>query len=166
MPEPAHPAAAGVPRSEAPRPDAPCGRRFPEELLSGFLDGVLTQSDQQRVRLHLEDCPSCRAQVAELAGLREAALTTRFVLPADDQWDERPRTGWSRLARRTGFTLLVLWFLAVAAAGLWGLATGPASVLEKVMVLGGLAAAALLFASVLADRLRTLPGDRYRGVQK
>ena len=148
MPETAPgPVPRPVPRPEATGLAAAAGgRRFPEELLSGFLDGMLTQADEQRVRLHLEDCPSCRAQLAELAALREAALTTRFALPADDQWDERPRTGWSLLTRRTGFVLLIAWFLAVAAAGLWGLATGPGSVFEKVMVLGGLGAAALLFA--------------------
>jgi anti-sigma factor RsiW len=147
-------------------PAAPCGRRFPEEQLTGYLDGVLTQSDEQRVRLHLEDCPSCRAQLAELAALREAALSTRFSVPADDQWDERPRTALGLAARRTGFVLLALWLLAVSAVGLWGLASGPETALEKTLVFGGLAAAALLFVSVLSDRLRTLPGDRYRGVQK
>ena len=40
----------------------PCGRTFDGALLSGFLDGALTQADEQRVRVHLEDCETCRAQ--------------------------------------------------------------------------------------------------------
>ena len=86
---------------------APCGRRFSEELLSGYLDGALTQGEDQRVRLHLEDCAACRALYAELRTMRETTMKTRFVLPADDQWDERPRSSLSRLFRGTGWTLTV-----------------------------------------------------------
>ena len=104
---------------------APCGRRFSEELLSGYLDGALTQGEDQRVRLHLEDCAACRALYAELTTMRETTMKTRFVLPADDQWDERPRGSLSRLFRGTGWTLTVGWLVALALFAAWQLATGP-----------------------------------------
>lgn len=143
-----------------------CGRSFPEELISGYLDGALTQTDEQRVRLHLEDCSACRALYDELASLRETTMKTRFVLPADDQWDERPRGAVSRIFRGTGWVLTVAWLVAVAAFAAWQLATGPANALEKLTVFAGVAAVAVLFLSVLIDRLRALPGDRYRRVDK
>jgi anti-sigma factor RsiW len=145
---------------------APCGRRFSEELLSGYLDGALTQGEEQRVRLHLEDCPACRALYTELTTLRETTMKTRFVLPADDQWDERPRSSLSRLFRGTGWTLTVGWLVALALFTAWQLATGPESALEKLAIFGGVSAVAVLFLSVLIDRLRVLPGDRYRRVKK
>jgi len=148
------------------RPAASCGRRFDEELLSGYLDGALTQGERQRVRLHLEDCPACRAELAEMTDLREAAMSTRFALPADDQWNEAPRGAVSRLSRGTGWLLVVVWIVAVAGFALWELATGPASLVEKLLVFAGLSGAALLFVSVLVDRLRTWPVDRYRRVPK
>jgi predicted anti-sigma-YlaC factor YlaD len=145
---------------------APCGRRFPEELLSGYLDGALTQSEDQRVRLHLEDCAACRVLYDELKTLRETTMKTRFVLPADDQWDERPRSALSRLFRGTGWTLTVGWLVAVALFAAWQLATGPESAVEKLAIFAGVSAVAVLFLSVLIDRLRVLPGDRYRRVKK
>jgi predicted anti-sigma-YlaC factor YlaD len=153
-------------RSAAEEPAAPCGRRFPEELLSGYLDDALTQGEEQRVRLHLEDCAACRALFAELRGMRETTMKTRFVLPADDQWDERPRGSLSRLFRGTGWSLTVAWIAAVALYALWQLAAGPEGALEKLTVFAGLAAVGVLFLSILIDRIRALPGDRYRRVKK
>jgi len=162
MPDPSR----STPRPPAPSTPAPCGRRFAEELLSGYLDGALTQGDAQRVRLHLEDCSECRARVHEMSDLREVTMSTRFEVPADDQWDERPRGALSRASRGLGWVLLVAWAVAVAGFALWQLATGPEGLLEKTLVFGGASGAVLLFLSILADRLRTLAGDRYRGVSK
>ena len=145
---------------------APCGRRFAEELLSGYLDRALTQGDEQRVRLHLEDCPECRTRVREMSDLREITMSTRFEVPADDQWDERPRGGVSRWSRGLGWLLLIVWIVAVAGFAFWQVATGPESLLVKTLVFGGVSGVVLLFLSILVDRLRTLPGDRYRGVSK
>ena len=53
-----------------------CGRNFDEALLTGYLDRVLTQSDEQRVRVHLEDCATCRAAVDDMKRLREVTMST------------------------------------------------------------------------------------------
>ena len=63
-----------------------CGRTFDDALLSGYLDHALTQADEQRVRIHLEDCATCRMQMAQLAQLREVTMSTEFNVPSDDQW--------------------------------------------------------------------------------
>lgn len=65
---------------------------FPEELLSGYLDGALTQQEEQRVSLHVEGSPQARALLAELAALRQASRTTDFEPVEDRQWCEAPRT--------------------------------------------------------------------------
>ncbi len=145
---------------------AACGRRFPEELLSGYLDRALTQGEEQRVEVHLEDCAACRGLLAELTAMRETAMTTEFMVPADDQWDERPRGRLSLALRGGGWLLVVAWVLAVAGFAAWEVATSPAGPLVKLFVFGGATGAALLFFSVLIDRLRALPIDRYRRVQK
>jgi hypothetical protein len=152
-------------RPESP-PPAPCGRRFPEELLSGYLDRALTQGEEQRVRVHVEDCAACRTLLAELTALRETAMTTEFPLPPDDQWDERPRGGLSFALRGGGWLIVIAWILAVAGFAAWEVATGQHSLLVKLFVFGGASGAALLFCSALVDRLRALPGDRYRRVEK
>jgi anti-sigma factor RsiW len=145
---------------------APCGRRFPEELLSGYLDRALTQGERQRVRVHLEDCAACRELLGELAALRETAMTTEFLIPADDQWDERPRGGLSRVLRGGGWLVVIGWLTAISGFAAWQIATAPESLFEKLLIFGGASGGALLFLSVLVDRLRALPGDRYRRVEK
>ncbi len=90
-----------------------CPRAFDETLISGHLDGELTQAAEQRVSVHLEDCAQCRGLLVELQTMREATMSTEFSRPADDQWDERPRTAASFLARGTGWVLAVVWLIAV-----------------------------------------------------
>lgn len=143
-----------------------CPRAFDETLISGHLDGELTQASAQKVRLHLEDCAACRALLEDLRTMREATMSTEFAKPSDDQWDERPRSGLSLLARRTGWTLAGLWLAAVAVFGLWHLWQSSADLVERLLAFGGLSALALLFASVLLDRIASARTDPYREVQK
>lgn len=152
-------------RLQAPA-SAPCGRRFPEELLSGYLDRALTQGERQRVRVHLEDCAACRDLLAELTALRETAMTTEFLIPSDDQWDERPRGALSRVLHGGGWLIVSAWLVAIGGFAAWQVATAPESLLEKLLIFGGASGGALLFLSALVDRLRALPGDRYRRVEK
>ena len=143
-----------------------CGRSFDESLLTGYLDGVLTQADDQRVRLHLEECAGCRRLIDEMRETREATMSTRFELPSDDQWNEAPRGLVSRLSFGLGWLVLLVW-----AVGMLGLLVGhlwsnEMPLIEKLLLFGGLSGAALLFLSVLVDRLKTLRNDPYRRVQK
>jgi anti-sigma factor RsiW len=143
-----------------------CQLPFEENLLSGYIDGVLSQADEQRVRLHLEDCPSCSAQIEEMKQLREATMTTAFTVPPDDQWDEHPRGNASRLSFGLGWTFLLIWLVGVAGFALGALWSGPGSLIEKLLVFAGLTGIALLFLSALIDRLKSLGSDRYRRIDK
>ena len=143
-----------------------CPTSFDESLISGHLDGELTQAAAQRVQLHLEECRHCRNVFAELQMMREAALSTRFVEPSDDQWDERPRGFSSRYSRSLGWLLIVLWLIIIAGYALWAVWQSPEGLFEKLLVFGGLAAFGLLFLSVLIDRITSARSDRYREVEK
>jgi anti-sigma factor RsiW len=143
-----------------------CGRSFDEALLTGYLDGVLTQANDQRVRLHLESCTDCRRLIDEMRETREATMTTRFELPADDQWNEAPRGLASRLSFGLGWSLLLIW-----AVGMLGLVVGhlwseALPLTEKLLLFGGLSGGALLLLSVLIDRLKTMRNDPYRRVER
>ena len=145
---------------------APCPDRFEQTLLTGYLDRELTQVDAQRVRIHLEDCAACRDAYEELMKLREATMTTRLDAPDDLQWNERPRGLFSGLSRGFGWLVVIVWAVGTTGYGLWQLATGPENLADKLMVFGGLLGLALLFLSILVDRLRVARTDRYREVQK
>ena len=140
--------------------------RFDEALISGYLDGELTQSEAQRVRLHLEDCAECHRLADELGRIREATMTTDFPVPDDRQWDETPVSGLSALFRNLGWTVMLLWIGGLAAYGIWQLATHPENLMEGLLVFGVWFGVGLVFLSVLIDRIKSIKTDRYRRVQK
>jgi Putative zinc-finger len=143
-----------------------CGRRFDEALLSGFVDRVLTQADEQSVRVHVEDCAVCRREVEEMSRLKEVTMSSQFKMPADHQWSEAPRGGTSRLAFGVGWSLIVVWLAGVTGFGLWEFWTSDGPILGKLIAVAVPSGIVLLFLSVLIDRLKAMRTDRYRRVQK
>ena len=101
-----------------------CQGPFEESLLSGYVDGELTQAQNQKVRLHLEDCPGCRGLVDDLRQIREAAMTTHFPVPTDEEWQEAPRSPGSLWIRRAGWLLVIVWTLGAAWLAIQGFIEG------------------------------------------
>ena len=65
-----------------------------------------------------------------------------------------------------GVGVALLWAVVVGSYALWQLLTGPEGLGVKLMVVGGGGAVALLFLSVLLDRLHHARSDRYREVER
>jgi anti-sigma factor RsiW len=143
-----------------------CRDQLDEELISGYLDNELSQGFAQRVRIHLEDCSECRDLYKGLKELREVSMTTRFAEPTDKQWDEGPQSMASAGTRGLGWTMLITWLIITICFGLWQLWQAPQSVMERLLIFGGLSAVALLFISVLIDRIKSARSDPYREVQR
>ena len=143
-----------------------CPCAFDETLISGHLDGELTQAAQQKVRVHLEDCRHCRALLDDLQALRTTTMSTVFSTPGDDQWDEGPRGTASLLARGTGWIVGVLWAITFALYASWQFWQSSANIWERLFVFGGLTAVGLIFISVLIDRIKAAKSDPYAEVEK
>ena len=144
----------------------PCGRTFDEALLSGYVDRALVQRDGQRVRVHLERCAACRAVVEDLRAVREATMSTKFETPRDDEWPETPRTGPSRLLAGVGWPLVAAWGALLAGYALWGTWRETENLVERLLLVGGVAGFALLFFGALLDRLKAAKTDPYREVHE
>lgn len=143
-----------------------CQPGFDETLLSGYVDSELTQSDSQKVRLHLEECQQCRTLMEDLLEMREAALTTPFPIPPDGEWQEGPRAAGSRWLRRAGWLLVVVWIVGAGGLAIRTFVEGGGPWFEKLLVLSLIGGATLLLVSVLLDRLKALKTDRYKGVER
>lgn len=141
-----------------------CG--IDRELLSGFIDEVLTQGDRQRVRVHLSACVDCRQEVEDLMAIRTAARTTRFLPVDDGQWDETPRGGISRWSRNVGWLLLLVWLLATVGLVVVRPAWSGNRWVEHFLVVGSIVGWGALLLSAGLDRLRARRTDVYRGVRK
>ena len=68
-----------------------------DELLSGYIDGELTQQDSQRVALHCETCAECQAELAALSALRERVAAAPLAPP---QYPPHPQSQIVRQHRR------------------------------------------------------------------
>ena len=140
--------------------------RFDEALISGYLDGELTQGDEQRVRIHLEDCTDCRNVADEMRRIKEATMTTEFQAPDDTQWDETPRGSVSGFLHNFGWMIALAWLVAIIGYGIWQAATDVENLWEVVLVFGLWLGFGLIFLSVLIDRLKTFKTDPYRRIEK
>ena len=137
---------------------------FEESLISGYVDGELTQSEAQRVRIHLEDCAACNDTADELTKLREATMGSAFQLP-DEDWGEAPSGGASRVLRNAGIVIALAWLVGLVGYIILELANSE-DILGILLVGGFVLAAGLILASVVIDRLAARKTDRYRRVKK
>ncbi len=143
-----------------------CPRGFDRNLISGHLDGELPQGADQQTRIHLENCAHCRTLYEELAELREVTMATEFKHPPDEQWRESARGPVSRTSRSLGWLVFIVWLVLLTGYVLWQILLGDGTSFEKILVFGGLGGCALLFLSVLLDRVRAARTDPYREVEK
>ena len=58
-----------------------------EELLSGYLDGELTQQENQRIQLHLQECEHCTGLLKDLRELQTRMGASSLGTTAPD-WRE------------------------------------------------------------------------------
>lgn len=137
------------------------------QMLSAYLDGELTQGLAQRVRVHLEDCGECRRAFDEMARLQEMTRKLAFAEPPEARMKELEKSLSVQAPRRLGWLLvvagMVAWFLygTVTYIRHWRPPTVE-ELISSAVVIGFV----LLFVSVVVERLRQLPHDRYRRIEK
>ena len=66
----------------------------------------------------------------------------------------------------SGWIIAIVWAVFFAGYTLWQFWQGSTDLFQRILVFGGLSALALLFTSVLLDRLRAARTDPYREVEK
>ena len=139
-------------------------RLHDEGLLSGYLDGELTQADAQFVETRLAESEELRRELDELKRLREATMGMKFAEPSEREWDEHARGIFSSGTRSLGWILVIIWSACLLVYGAWQFATSGEDLFVKLTVFGLCSGLGLLFVSVLRDRVRTYQRDKYRRV--
>jgi len=136
------------------------------ELLSGYVDGELTQQQRQLVSLHCDSCNECRETLTQLREVRERVGKARLSEVSEDQWRETMNDSTVRTTRNIGWLMLLAGLLAIAGIGIVGFLFSdeiPVTMkLIMIAVYGGMAA--LLF-SVLRQRLIERKTDKYKDVE-
>ncbi len=137
-----------------------------EPLLSGYLDGELTQQDRQRVELHIDDCTRCRAEFEQLRTIQSELGSINHPQPTEQQWSMMMSVSAIRTSRGLGWIigiagLAILAWLAISkfvsneSVGTW----------ERIGIGAVAIAGVLIGGSVLIERLRARKTDKYKDVE-
>jgi hypothetical protein len=136
------------------------------ELLSGFVDGELTQQQRQLVTLHCDNCSECSENLANLHELRQRISKAKLSDVGEDKWRETMNDSTVQTTRSIGWLLFIAGLLVIAGIGLVGFIFSdeiPVGVkLIMIAVYGGLA---MLLYSVLRQRLIERKTDKYKDVE-
>ena len=138
-----------------------------EVLLSGYLDGELTQQERQKVRVYLERDERYREIMAELERLKTETERLHYEEPSSGDWKTMEKSLVLDVSRGLGWIILSIWAVALTSYGLWELAAAPDEPLTgKLLVFVFFLGVALLFCSVLTQRMRESRTDKYKEVYK
>jgi hypothetical protein len=135
-------------------------------LLSGYVDGELTQQERQRVEVHCADCSECASEMAELSALRERVGNSLQSEFGEDLWREKMDDTTVKASHGIGWLLIIGVALVVAGIGIVEFVLDSSmSLTEKVLAGGFYLGLALLFISVLRQRLIERKTDKYKDVE-
>ncbi len=136
-------------------------------MISPYLDGELTQADSQRVRLYLEENEEARQAFREMQELKELTATMKFRAPPEEAMEALEGRLSVQAPRRFGWWLAIMGLVAwsVYAAVLY-LRNPRLPTLPELFTGGVIVGLAMVFVSVLRQRLLEGPHDRYRKVRK
>ena len=135
-------------------------------LLSGYIDGELTQQDRQRVEVHCDTCSQCQTTLAELEDLRQRVGKTRLSELGEDKWREDMNDTTVNVSRGIGWLLIIGCALVVGAMWLLVFLNDTSmSTAEKFLIALIYAGPVALFISVLRQRLIERKTDKYKDVE-
>jgi hypothetical protein len=136
------------------------------EQLSGYVDGELTQQQRQRVDVHCGSCKECAKDLHELQELRESIGNARLSNRNQDEWREMMNDTTVQTTRGIGWLLLIGGVLVCMGIGVFVFLFGSSvSLVEKLIVSAIYGGLALLFYSVLRQRLIERKTDKYKDVE-
>ncbi|MAV24955.1 MAG: hypothetical protein CMQ05_02400 [Gammaproteobacteria bacterium] len=137
-----------------------------DELLSGYLDGELTQQQTQMVDVRLSQSEEYRQRLSELKGVRQRFGDARLGTRDKDYWRENMNDSIVKATQGIGWLLFVSGLLIVAGMGIYELVINTdMGLTEKLLasaIYGGLG---ILFLSVLRQRLIERKTDKYKDVE-
>ena len=133
-----------------------------QPLMSGYLDGELADDDKVRLERHLASCETCRQEFEKIKRLVNAASQFRVESPPEEVWDTFLDGVYNRIERGTGWVVFVIGAAALSAWGIYLFVTEPwGPAVEKLLIATPIVGLAIVFVSILRERLFVAKTDRY-----
>lgn len=140
----------------------PCEEHY-RVLISGHLDRELDAEQQADLDAHLTVCPACQRELDEMKRLfwgTTSAFAARDI--PEEAWDDFLDNVYNRLERGTGWAVFLIGATCLLVFGIYEFVREPwTNALLKVLLATPVAGLAILFISVLRQRLENIKGDRY-----
>jgi predicted anti-sigma-YlaC factor YlaD len=139
-------------------------------LLMGRLDGELDEATERELSAHLAECASCRREESAYRRLTAMTDSLEFVEPTDKEWRAHWQAIYNRLERGAAWILLSLGSIILLLYGMWHLAAdfllnATYPLMLRIGVGCATTGTVVLAVSVVRERIRLLPVDRYEEVE-
>jgi len=136
------------------------------EILSGYIDGELTQQQRQWVEVHCDGCDECNRNLRDLRALREQVGQSRLSELGEDIWREQMDDTTVRTSRGIGWLMFIGGLLVLAGYVIYEFVIDTSMPLGVKLlfaaIYGGMG---VLFFSVLRQRMIERKSDRYKDVE-
>jgi len=136
------------------------------ELLMGLMDDELADAETVEVHDHLRRCASCREEYDQLREISGKIEMISFAEPQDEILRDLWKSPYSRFTRNAGLLMVLFGILGLVLFAVYEFTTKAEfnfPVLAVITVWIGLA---ILFFSILRERLKTYKSDPYREVER
>ena len=136
-------------------------------LMMGMIDGELTDDESIRLNNHMIRCSSCREELEQLKGaslkLNGIDLKEPDVKIVEKTW----KSPYSKLTKNFGILLVIAGWLIMMIYGAYEfIVTKETESIPKYAFVIILIGIAILFITVLRDRIRSYRNDPYKEVDK
>lgn len=142
-----------------------------KDLMMSYLDNELSDEQRQQFEEHLAGCGECASELEEFKKLKAITDEVTLVEPEDRIWREYWDGIYNRIERGVGW---ILFSVAAILLTIYGgfkvieeLIKDPTvGMILKIGLLALIAGIAILFVSVLRERLYFWKKDRYKDVRR
>lgn len=131
-----------------------------------YADGELGGEDRTQFEERLRAEPALAIEVSEYRALQLLAREMAPPEPMDHEWRRIEADPTNQGIHLAGWTLFVGGAVGLAGWGIWGIATDDGPPLPRVLSIAAIGGLLTLLLGTVRNRLRTLPLDPYRKIQR
>ena len=142
-----------------------------KDLMMGYIDNELSDEQRRRLEEHLAGCPECAGELEEFQKLKAITDEVTLVEPEDRIWQDYWNGIYNRIERGIGWIIFSISAILLAIYGGFRLietiiTDATTGMLLKIGLLALIAGLAILFVSVLRERIYFWQRDRYKDVRR
>jgi hypothetical protein len=142
-----------------------------KDLMMGYLDNELSAESRRRFEEHVAGCPECAEELKEFKRLKAITDEVTLVEPEDRMWQDYWSGVYNRIERGVGWIVFSVAAILLTVYGgfraIEAIIRDPkVELLFKAGLLALLVGLAILFVSVLRERIYFWKRDRYKDVRR